>query len=622
MKTEWWKPIEERFLDPQIIEPRDGAVKPCAMSSLRTRGGHHRPALLLIIIAAIMLAATVGGAMAVAAAADNQPFIDPYAVIIPEQDVGPVLEVGAPFEDAQFGTNLVRLTDAIADGCAWTEHEYSRADPFNKDGSYFILLPGCGEFVLYDGTTGEPIKPLHGILLKSEPRWSRHDPGLLYFVDGNGLYSFHVETEELQTIAQFDEYEVVFSGGEQDLSEDGEHFALMGGESRSRPEHVFVVNLATGRKGAVLDISGAGNIPNNVAITPDNNVLINWNPPGGNDRYRGVELYDGEMGFVRQVLPFEGHADIGRDVDGSEILVITNSADPQPYNGEHWIVKVRLSDSQITPLVRLDWRLAAHVSMRNIYSGGWALVSTYSPSNPRPSSGDWKPLENEILAVALDGSEQVRRLGHTRSMTIGDYTYQARAVVRGDGQRVIFTSNFGLNSGRSSGLSSDYVDVYMLSVPPIPFAVEKQPLPGDDEPDNGDGSGDGDGGDWADDDDGLTDSNGGGDDGEGVAVGEGEGEGGGDSDGSGGGDGGGGGDDYANDDQVPLEQGGYDESGGGCAMAGVGGDIGGGSSSGGSPGPVMWGALAAILLWAAGHLAVRRSANKVQGPRDKVDLPM
>jgi hypothetical protein len=50
--------------------------------------------------------------------------------------------LGESFFDSRFGTVLTRVTQADALGA---RHEYSRLDPFNRDQSMIILLPGKKE---------------------------------------------------------------------------------------------------------------------------------------------------------------------------------------------------------------------------------------------------------------------------------------------------------------------------------------------------------------------------------------------------------------------------------------------------------------------------------------------
>lgn len=86
---------------------------------------------------------------------------------------------------------------------------------------------------------------------------------------------------------------------------------------------------------------------------------------------------------------------------------------------------------------------------------GWGLASRYSTTG----SGVAKTFDNEIVLVATNGSNQVRRLAHHRSV-VNDYYDQPKANISRDGQFIAFTSNWGNASGRR--------DVYIVKVPPAP----------------------------------------------------------------------------------------------------------------------------------------------------------
>jgi hypothetical protein len=83
-----------------------------------------------------------------------------------------------------------------------------------------------------------------------------------------------------------------------------------------------------------------------------------------------------------------------------------------------------------------DWTLGLHVSMR-AEDESWALISLYEGGAHTPGL-----YHNEIIQVATDGSEQVRRLAHHHSL-ISDYWDMPRANISRDGCFVAFTSNWG-----------------------------------------------------------------------------------------------------------------------------------------------------------------------------------
>jgi hypothetical protein len=196
----------------------------------------------------------------------------------------------------------------------------------------------------------------------------------------------------------------------------------------------------------------------NVYITPDDHVLVSWNAIGAG-RYNGIELFDGDMNFLRQVSPVMAHMDVTRDVDGAEVVLVANGAVPSPPAGcQNAVVKVRLADGQRTCVISFDWSLAFHISATD--NSGWAVISTYAASDPIPAAG-WAAYTNEILLVKLDGSE-VRRLAHHRSRPLGAYYWEPRASVSRDGSKLLFSSNYGLPA--IAGYPSVYVDVYLIAL--------------------------------------------------------------------------------------------------------------------------------------------------------------
>lgn len=95
-----------------------------------------------------------------------------------------------------------------------------------------------------------------------------------------------------------------------------------------------------------------------------------------------------------------------------------------------------------------DWVQDAHVSLR-ADDPTWASLSFYESG--AHTSGRF---HNEIVLVATDGSQRVRRLAHHRSQ-VADYWDSPRAVMSRDGCFATFTSTWG-DSGRR--------DVFVLAL--------------------------------------------------------------------------------------------------------------------------------------------------------------
>jgi len=365
---------------------------------------------------------------------------------------------GASYTDPVFGTSVKRLSDAMKmtdnatrGGLTSVSTEYSTASPFNSDNSRLILQHNS-YFGLYDGN-GAYLRDLpFAVNTSTEPRWSRTDPNVLFYVSGNSLMALDVASGASSLVHAFSEYGVISGQGESDISRDGDHFVFAGDK-----RYVFVYEISTRTKGPVLDT--AGHAFNNLYIAPTNSVAVGWIATG-TGRFTGVELFDRNMGFQRQLTHAIGHMHLTRDTNGDDTLVWTNSNDPLPLaNCQNGIVKVRLADAQQSCLLQLDWSLAVRVTAPD--GNGWAFVETYAPSNPFPYSSSWAPDTNEILQVKLDGTE-TRRLVHHRSRPFDSYVYQPRATVSRDGSKLVFTSNQDLQA--ILGYPSLYSDVYLVNV--------------------------------------------------------------------------------------------------------------------------------------------------------------
>jgi hypothetical protein len=369
---------------------------------------------------------------------------------------------GGSYIDPVFGTAIKRITDAmkttdVARGVAATtiQNEYSSMSPFNKDNTRMLLVY-LSHFVLYDGS-GNHIKDLNtfGVGASSEPRWSRTDPNELYFIVGNQFKKLNVGTNAVTLVKTFSEYTTISGKGESDIGFGGNQFVLSGNN-----RYIFVFDASTGTKSPVFD--AGGRYFDSLYLTPNNNVVVGWGA-NGSARFNGVELFDKNMKFQRQLTHAIGHMDVTRDTNGDEVLLWANGADPDlKVPCDAGVTKVRLSDAKQTCVWVGDWNLAIHVSATD--KSGWFFIDAYNPVDVIPPTG-WTKYTNELLQVKMDGSE-VRRLAHHRSRPLNGYTYQPKAAANREGTKLVYASNFGLQA--VLGNPTEYSDAYLIDVPEIP----------------------------------------------------------------------------------------------------------------------------------------------------------
>lgn len=403
-------------------------------------------------------------------------------IYTPSQYTNPLLPPakGGVYVDPVFGCGIKRISDGQGEFNNTVHHVYSIMSPFNSDNTRILLLTCCSFFIAdLAGNVVIPPETL-GIPPSGEPRWDRTDPNAFYYHSGNQLRKYDLSTNTHTSLRTFVEYTNINFGSSADISEDGNHLAIIGDGLE-----VFAYRISTDTKFPTRAIPGV----HDVHITPNNNVLVGVANKNA--------LYDVNMNFVRDVTSFLGHMDIGRDVDGDEVMVMVASADPAAPQGceGNGIMKVRISDSLKTCILPLYWLESTHVSLSDT---GWVLVSNTDsssgvnwPNDPNdrgtanpPASlpADWENrwgrYFNELTLLRVDGT-QIRRLVHHRTRRcsqnlpgcwdttnndwVGFHPYWStpRAAISRDGRYVVFDSNFALDPFPNR---SDYTDAYLIDV--------------------------------------------------------------------------------------------------------------------------------------------------------------
>ncbi|MDD5351415.1 MAG: hypothetical protein PHQ12_14480 [Chthoniobacteraceae bacterium] len=326
--------------------------------------------------------------------------------------------------------------------------EYSTVSPFNCNNSK-LLLVHQSYFGLYSVDPLRYLGPLpFEINASAEPRWSRNDPDALYFLQGNELRSFDLGAGDSLLVRKFTEYNRVSGKGEGDLPERGDLFVFCGDDRK-----IFTYQANKDQASNPLDIGVHSVEGLGLYATPDNHALISWGERG-TGRFQGIELFDIDMNFVRQVANAGGHMDVTRWEDGREVLVWcnANAANPVCPNGIV-LVDLQSDPAEHTCIVSLDWSLAMHISAPD--NAGCVFVSTEKEFS---NGAQWTTFENEILRVGLDGSTV--SLGPHRSKITGDpiqkYNSQPKVACSRDGRLLVFGSNAG----------GDVMNTYLLRVDP------------------------------------------------------------------------------------------------------------------------------------------------------------
>lgn len=327
-------------------------------------------------------------------------------------------------------------SDVIVPGVS---NEYSTIDSWNCDCSRMLLRYPNGTVGLFSGV-GAFLRMLPQLNTSSEPRWHRTEPNSLHYVVGNSsrklILGKDAASDGMLVLRTFGEFVVttpkpgerngISTKGEQDLSDDGQFLAFCG-TKKDGTEWVFRFDLKNQITGKAIQFPLANNTSafDNIYMTPDNNILIGFYARGFN-RFNGVELYDKNMGFIRQVTQYAApHMDVLRDLKGDECIVTSDDAKPRP-------MMVRLADGQKTYFPEYGaWSQATHYSAA---SKGFFLCESYDPGTPDSQA----PLDNAIHKYTLDGTRTTLRK-HGASAV--NYEHQPKTSVSHDGSRYVYTVN-------------------------------------------------------------------------------------------------------------------------------------------------------------------------------------
>lgn len=310
----------------------------------------------------------------------------------------------------------VQLSNAAP---GWEGNEYASVNCFNDEENLILTIAQDHFKIRNIGISSELSRDLP-IPASAEPRWYRRSPSLLLYIRGNQVRRYDVNDGSDVALHTFTEYSTISGCGEADISADGRHIVLLGDSS-----DVFVYDFIRDVKGQVFKSAVA---IDGLKITLDNQPV--WSNANGI-----FTAYDADGARkVRQLTMTNGHAAIGKDADGSGVLIWTNNQD----NG---IYKVPLNGGPKQWLYQPPWPVAVDISMSD--DPAFCLVSEYSLDARFPG---------RAVKVRLDGSgaEPVCPTGSVQIQLPPPaeegamyYNPQPKASLSRSGRRFVFSSNNG-----------------------------------------------------------------------------------------------------------------------------------------------------------------------------------
>jgi hypothetical protein len=429
---------------------------------------------LFLLSTSLLIVSFIGPSFGIAQA--QTPGIKTDRAVYQEPPLQLVPNAGDKFNDPVFGTEIMRATDPLdcpTLGCGtW----YSQWPTFNADNTRLMIRNGVNGDMIFKSfnpatfTLGPIVRRTPtlpgGVALEWQgATWSRTDPDLIfvhvnyynpdYSATGMKLYGYRPSTNVFTLLKDFAP-------------------ELAPGQ----PDYLFEMHVAQDGKDDIFTF-----MHNRVGNSQNPLYFIVWR-----------RSTDTMLRHIRNDATFDANAALpdksGRwiffplnktQADGSRIKVLdlqTNSwqtiywtgADDSPTHGDMGTGTTAgrgnfsggfnlrsFSNVHSSTVVfdnkdskgALDWTNDQHTSL---YADdeSWVLLGLYD--DPAETGTETGAFENEVMQIAMDGSQRIRRLFHTRahidnfSETTGYWAVPKPTISR-DGRFIAFTSNWS-KSGR------------------------------------------------------------------------------------------------------------------------------------------------------------------------------
>jgi hypothetical protein len=380
----------------------------------------------------------------------TQPAIRTDRGVYPEPPLPGLPKAGGVIVDPTFGTSILRLTDeSDGESCV---NPYSYWPTFNRNSTRLYILCDDRPFI-YDfdpqafrasNKRALPKTPDNHDPRSEDMIWSGSDADVLFCHCGLKLWSYSVATQAYTLIQDFSTVLPPGHIAQMSKSLDDNTFAF----TRQDPKWKAVGYVAWRRDADKILLNGAEPLGlDEVQVDKTGRyVLIKTEKQGrGVIQTRVADLNTGKIENLIDDAPdfAPGHSDNGRGM----VIGADN------WKNRYTRRELATPHQFLTVLdLHNDWSQDAHISLL-ADDENWVLMTFYV-GNKLPNSGVFR---NEIVLVRTDGSQQVRRLAHHRSV-FRSYWDSPRANISRDGRFVTFTSTWG-PSGRR--------DVFVLRVPPL-----------------------------------------------------------------------------------------------------------------------------------------------------------
>lgn len=440
-----------------------------------------RPLLLSIVLVSL-----TGSSSEIVHAQSQAPGVKIDRAVYPEPPLQIVPKAGDKFNDPVFGTEIMRATDVAecpAPGCGtW----YSQWPTFNSNNTRILIRKGDSGNVIIKGF--DPVTFSLGPTLRTSPTlpggvslewqgatWSRTDPDLIfvhasyyspdYPASGMKLYSYRPSTNAFTLLKDF---APELASGQPDylfemhVAQDGKDDIFTFMQNRvgnpNNPLYFIVWRRSTDK--ILYHLSNQA-----MQVDGNHNYDLNSGAPDKSGRYIVFSHNQTEPNLARhEVLDLQTNTwdtifwAAGDDVASHGDSGTGTTAGHGNFSGGFNLRNlssihsfISLFDFKDSHGVR-DWSNDLHTTF---YADdeSWVTIGLYDDpglnSYPEFETGAF---ENEVMQIAMDGSQRIRRLFHHRSHVdnLSDpsgYWAVPKPTISRDGGFMAFTSNWG-NSGR------------------------------------------------------------------------------------------------------------------------------------------------------------------------------
>src|SRR5438270_1353031 len=409
--------------------------------------------------------------------------------------------VSQSYVDSLFGCTVTRLTNGSGETLADGTHPglmnfYSTLTAMNASDTLVFITYNNGSWRISDLHGNTVVSAANMPSMNGHAVWDAANGSVFYYASNNTLYKGTISGSSVTPTAlhSFSEYSGIVLPDAGDLSQDGDHLALMGQNSNNTMD-VFVWSLGQQTKTSVyttmctisgsITSTGQPGCVHKLLLSADNLLSIGF-AQNGTGTEQGVRLWNGSS-LIHLQDSMTSHYDHGYDMNGSPITTgrdnpssLASFTNPCPSG---WGLDVR-QQGNFTSSCLLDNQPEWHISYRGSASQPWIAISFFDTRTPgpeyftsdanyqTPSSSNWQRYEDEIILARVDANNAnsnntgIYRLALARSRSQESYWAQPHATMSRDGNYVVFTSNMAYPNGCPANMHvpNECSDVYFIQV--------------------------------------------------------------------------------------------------------------------------------------------------------------